>query len=313
MSALTQLDIIAATSRAHLSLCHAECGAFTEGLAMAEEGLRIAETVNNPFSLILACRGASVVSLRQGELQRAIPMLERALGLCQDWHIPLLLPWQTAALGLAYALEGRVAAGLGLVEQGVEHQVARGIPGFLAPLVALLSHTYLLAGRLEDACQRAAQAVDLARQYTQRGNQAWALWILGESTARQAFPESELAVSHYRQALALAEELGMRPLQAHCHRGLGTLYAQTGQRELARTALSVAIELYQTMAMTFWLPQTEATLAQVEREQGPMKPFWQWWPSPSGRPMRHCVGASQRHREKGSPVENTPALPDVCS
>ena len=56
----------------------------------------------------------------------------------------------------------------------------------------------------------------------------------------------------------------MRPLQAHCHRGLGMLYAQTGQRELARTALSAAIELYQTMAMTFWLPQTAATLAQVE-------------------------------------------------
>ena len=56
----------------------------------------------------------------------------------------------------------------------------------------------------------------------------------------------------------------MRPLQAHCHRGLGTLYAQTGQWELARTALSTAIVLYRSMAMTFWLPQTEATLAQVE-------------------------------------------------
>ena len=76
-------------------------------------------------------------------------------------------------------------------------------------------------------------------------------------------PEGEPATSHYRQALALAEELGMRPLQAHCHRGLGTLYAQTDQRELASTALSAAIVLYQTMQMTFWLPQTEAALAQV--------------------------------------------------
>ena len=67
------------------------------------------------------------------------------------------------------------------------------------------------------------------------------------------------------QALALAEELGMRPLQAHCHRGLGTLYATTGQREQARTELSTAIEMYRAMEMTFWLPQTEAALAQVER------------------------------------------------
>ena len=76
--------------------------------------------------------------------------------------------------------------------------------------------------------------------------------------------EREPAEAHYRQALALAEALGMRPLQAHCHRGLGTLYATTGQREQARTALSTAIEMYRAMEMTFWLPQTEAALAQVE-------------------------------------------------
>jgi len=69
---------------------------------------------------------------------------------------------------------------------------------------------------------------------------------------------------YYQQALALAEELGMRPLQAHCHHGLGTLYAITGQPEQARTALSTAIDLYRTMDMTLWLPRAEATLAQVE-------------------------------------------------
>ena len=56
----------------------------------------------------------------------------------------------------------------------------------------------------------------------------------------------------------------MRPLQAHCHRGLGTLYAKTGQQEQARAELSTAIEMYRAMDMTFWLPQAEAALAQVE-------------------------------------------------
>ena len=65
------------------------------------------------------------------------------------------------------------------------------------------------------------------------------------------------------QALALAEELGMRPLQAHCHRGLGMLYAATGQRDQARTELSTAIDLYRAMDMTFWLPETEAALVRV--------------------------------------------------
>jgi hypothetical protein len=90
------------------------------------------------------------------------------------------------------------------------------------------------------------------------------LRLLGEIAARQDPPEVELAVHHYQQALALAEALGMRPLQAHCHRGLGMLYAATGQREQAGTALATAIDLYRAMEMTFWLPQTEAALAQVE-------------------------------------------------
>jgi predicted RNA polymerase sigma factor len=77
-------------------------------------------------------------------------------------------------------------------------------------------------------------------------------------------PAVAQAEAHYRQALALAEELGMRPLQAHCHHGLGRLYSQTDRGEEARAELSAAIALYRAMAMTFWLPQAEAMLAQVE-------------------------------------------------
>jgi hypothetical protein len=72
------------------------------------------------------------------------------------------------------------------------------------------------------------------------------------------------AEAHYQQALALADALGMRPLVAHCHLGLSTLYAMTSQREQARAELSITIKLYKAMDMTFWLPQAEAVLAQVE-------------------------------------------------
>jgi len=72
------------------------------------------------------------------------------------------------------------------------------------------------------------------------------------------------AVTHYQQALALANELGMPPLQVHCHRGLGTLYSQTGQLEQSRAELSTAIGMYRDMEMTFWLPETGAALAAVE-------------------------------------------------
>jgi hypothetical protein len=56
----------------------------------------------------------------------------------------------------------------------------------------------------------------------------------------------------------------MRPLQAYCHRGLGTLYAKLGLREQARTELAAAIDLYRAMDMAFWLPQTESVLTQAK-------------------------------------------------
>jgi hypothetical protein len=96
-----------------------------------------------------------------------------------------------------------------------------------------------------------------------RGHQAWTLWLLGDIAARHNPPQLESAAASYRQALALADECGMRPLQAHCHRGLGILCTQIGQRQQAHEELSMAMALYRAMEMQFWLSQAEAALAQV--------------------------------------------------
>jgi tetratricopeptide (TPR) repeat protein len=167
-------------------------------------------------------------------------------------------------LGYAYALSGRVAEALPLLEQAEQSGAARGAIGNYAPWVGHLSEAYLLAGRMEEAVPLAGRALDLSRSRKERGNEAYALRLLGEIAARHEPPQIESAEDHYRQALTLADELGMLPLVAHCHLGLGTLYAQTGQRERARTELAAALDLYRAMEMTFWLPQAEVALAQVE-------------------------------------------------
>ena len=102
----------------------------------------------------------------------------------------------------------------------------------------------------------------------------------------------------------------MRPLQAHCHRGLGMLHVTIGQQEQARTELSAAIVLYHAMDMTFWLPQTEAALAQVEGQEGPMAMLARCLPCANGRTVSPCMGAAHRRREKGSPVEHISARRD---
>jgi tetratricopeptide (TPR) repeat protein len=170
-----------------------------------------------------------------------------------------------AGLGYASALQGRLAEGRALLEEAISEGIQTGgLQSSLASGVAWLSEVCRLAGRGEEAWQHAHQALDLARQHKQCANEALALHQLGAVQAHADPPNAAQAAAHDQQALALAEELGMRPLQAHCHRGLGTLYATMGQPEQARTALMTAIQMYQAMEMTFWLPQTEAVLAQVE-------------------------------------------------
>jgi tetratricopeptide (TPR) repeat protein len=164
-------------------------------------------------------------------------------------------------MGLAYALSGRVAEAVPLLAQVVmsEDTAMGGISTMLR-----VSEASLLAGQLEEAHALAARVLALARTRQERGHQAYAQWLLGTIAMQREPPERESATVHYRQALTLAEELGMRPLQAHCHRSLGTLYAATGQREQAHTALATAIALYRDMDMTFWLPQTEVALGRVQ-------------------------------------------------
>ena len=250
-------------SRATLAWCHAELGTFAEGRALGDEGLRIAEAVAHPGSLMFASWEVGLLSLRQGDLRRALPLLERAVDICHEADLPHLFPRAAPALGAAYTLAGRVADAVPLLTQAMEQAITMEMIEFQVFCRLSLGEAQVLAGRLEEAHTLAEHALAQAREHQERGNQAYALRLLGDIAARREPPQSERAEVHYRQALALAEELGMRPLVAHCHRGLGTLYAMLGQRAQARTALTTAIEMYRAMDMAFWLPQMEAALAQV--------------------------------------------------
>jgi tetratricopeptide (TPR) repeat protein len=202
--------------------------------------------------------------LRQGALPQAVHVLERGLTLSETANLPVIFPHCNSRLGAAYALSGQVTEGLSLLERALEQIVAMRRT-FFYPLYAVwLGESYVLAGRREEAKPLGQQALETALARKQQSYQAYALRLLGEIGTYSDLPDVELAETHYRQALTLAKELGMRPLQAHCHYSLGARYGQTGRVDQARAALATAIDLYRAMEMTFWLPQAEAALAQVE-------------------------------------------------
>jgi tetratricopeptide (TPR) repeat protein len=249
-------------ARAWLAVCHTELGTFAEGVAFGEEGCGIAEAVDYLGSLMVASWWTGLLSLRQGDLPRALPQLERVVRISQDADLSFWFPLMAASLGAAYTLGGRIAGAVPLLTQAMEQSIAMETVGFQTHCSRSLGEAQMLAGCLAEAHTLTERALALAREHQERGNQACALRLLGDIATRREPPESESAETHYRQALALAEELGMRPLQAHCHLGLGTLHVQTVRPEPARTALTAAVALYRDMEMTFWLPHAEAALAQ---------------------------------------------------
>jgi len=259
-----QVILPAVHCRAVLTVCHAELGLFAEGRASGDEGLRIAETVAHPGSLMMASWGIGVLALCQGDLPGTLPRLERAVGISHEADLPAYFPWMAAALGAAYTLEGRVADAVPRLTRALEQTTVTAMAGFQAFCSLSLGEAQLRAGHLEEAQALAERALALTRQHQERGNEAYALRLLGDIAARRQPSECDSAETYYRQALALAEALGMRPLMAHCHRGLGILYCKIDRREQARAELSTAIELYRAMDMTFWLPQAETALAEVE-------------------------------------------------
>jgi DNA-binding winged helix-turn-helix (wHTH) protein/class 3 adenylate cyclase/tetratricopeptide (TPR) repeat protein len=256
--------VAAVWSRVYLVMSLAQVGAFAEGHALGTEAVQIAEAVNHPYSLMVAYYGSGFLSLRQGYLPEATAMLEHGLAVCRAGHVRSWLPLLTGGVGYAYALTGRLAEGLPLLEQALQQDTARGWGRARAMLCGYLGMAYLWAGRLTEARSLLQQALDIARQQNSPVGEAAALYHLGALARLGKSPQLELAEAHYRQALARAEKLDMRPLIAHCHLDLGTLYLQMARQEQACTALSAAIALYRAMDMTFWLPRAEAALAQVE-------------------------------------------------
>lgn len=243
----------------------AELGEFAEGMARGEEAIQISETMDHPWSLLGSYHCLGYLYLRKGDLDKAIPILEGGLVLSQDYPL-FWLPWLTSSLGYAYALSGRVAEALPLIEQGIEEATLKKQWRYYALQVVYLSETYRLSNRMHDAIQLARQALDAARKYKARGQEPWALKLLGEIAALKDTADMNQTEVLYQEALSLADELSMRPLQAHLHRDLGTLFSKMGKLEQARTELSTAIKMYSTMEMKFWLPQVEAEIDQVEKQ-----------------------------------------------
>jgi len=247
--------VLSVICRSHLVQCLAATGHFSEGVPHGEEGICIAEEVGHAASLIHVNCSLGVLFLLKGDLDKAILYLERALNICHSANVPVYVPFVASRLGSAYAHSGRIGEAIPYLEQGVDNSVSAGRLAFLSLSTVWLGEGYLLSGRLEEAGALGDRALKIAKEHKERAHEGCALKLLGDIALNR---NAEQAEEYYRQAFAVSHELGMRPLQAHCHVGLGRTHAAMGATEQARAELSAAVELYRSMEMTFWLNRAEA-------------------------------------------------------
>jgi DNA-binding SARP family transcriptional activator len=228
-----------------------ELGRFDEALRCADRVLRRAQELNHDHALALTGYARGRIALGKGDAEAAIPALERSVTLCGDGQYTLTFPVVASCLGSAYLLEGLVDDALRILHEAV--RVA--LPVHTSCSLAL-AEACLDAGRPGEARELTQRTFATTRRIGERGTHARSLWLLGEIAARAEPRDLEEAANRYREALVLAAELGMRPLVAHCHFGLGKLYRYLDQHEQAHEHCTTAATMYSEMDMRFWLEKT---------------------------------------------------------
>ena len=233
-------------------------GDHRQAKAVSERSYQIAVAADHPVSLAMATMGQGIAPLALGDFSEAIRQLEKGLEIVEEKNLDFQRAWTKGFLGHAYVQHGRVEQGIRLLRQTLEHDAAMNMMMIQPRDLIALSEAYHLAGRHAEAIEEAQHALDLIRVHRQRGWEAYALRVMGEIHGVGQSPDIGAAESYYRGANAIAEELEMRPLQAHCHLGLGKLAGLANNPAQAETHIKTAMELYQEMDMAYWFEQASA-------------------------------------------------------
>jgi len=247
-----------------LAAARAEQGQFESAIQIGEEAVRIAESLSHPHSLVQALAYLAYVHQRRGghaEIEalcrRGLTLADRVVG------VALEMPLLRALRGHALICSGSVEEGLKSIREAIQAHTAFGVRVTLSMLVLLLGEGLLVAGRLDEAATETERGMALAAGCGEGRGEASGHQLLGDIATRRDDPPVELAETHYQRALAAAVGLGVRPVVAHCHLGLGTLYRRMGRRQEAQEHLASAAGMYREMGMTYWLGRAGPELREL--------------------------------------------------
>jgi DNA-binding NtrC family response regulator/tetratricopeptide (TPR) repeat protein len=211
----------AVLARTWLASSLAELGEFDEAAVVAGDGVRLAETVEDAWSLVSAYLGSGIVHLRRGQAAEAIAPLERGVDVARRFNVDVWFTPLAGALGYARVLAGDAPAGVALLTEAIDQARAKRLRFYYSLCLAWLADAHRLGGRLDEAMEGARAALAACEERGERGYQAHTLRVLADVIAARPSSAPDDALASYRRALAAAEALGMEPLAAECRRRLG--------------------------------------------------------------------------------------------
>ena len=261
--------IVSVNCKAWLMRSLAQIGNFSEALRYGEEAIQTATERDYPLSIVFAYFAVGAVALIQGKFDQALATLEHSLKVCEASEIPVQRPLVVSGLAAAYAFVGRFDEALRLLENTANRSVwmpgvgSRQVPLGKAMGMVWEVETYTLAGAHTEAEALARRALAVFAESKHRGSEAWLHCLIGDLLTRRQPADLIHAEASYKVALSLAQDLGMRPLQARCYLGLGQIHAQSKNASVARSELHAAAELYRAMGMPFWLARADLVLAAI--------------------------------------------------
>ena len=248
----------AVNARCVLAWACTELGQFDRAAVIYEDALRLAERIGHRTTLLVTRMDLGQALVHRAAFDDAIPRLEAANhALRKAGLIPYLIRG-LAHLGYALAMTGRIPDGIALLCEALE-RTTRSRRTDEARSMTYLAEAYLRGGQLVKARDLAERALVLSRQRVERGTEASVMYVLGAIESHTGTGGDDAKAHHYyTAAMALADELGMRPLIARCHFGLGKLPQYGSRPGQAHEHLATAMTMYREMGMTYWLERAEA-------------------------------------------------------
>jgi tetratricopeptide (TPR) repeat protein len=154
------------------------------------------------------------------------------------------------SLGYAYLLAEEPRRALDVLEEGIKDDYLQASLWPTHPII-VLADAYRAGGEISLATETVSRALKLSDKREERGFEAWAMLVMaGINYAAERFEEAK---QWYRRALKQASDLSMRPLVAHCHKGLSNSYFCLGNEKEAQLESKIALETYRSLGMTYWL------------------------------------------------------------